>query len=161
MDLLFCLAFQMCWNTYFIVLLNINQNWPKQWAKNDTFSHFAKHRLIEKKPFCCNPPFDQKCVFFNLVFLKPKTLMLNKKHNLKSEKCKDKKKGFQRKSKTGNQKKRNYFRKKLQFNSLMLFFSWNKSKKERKGKKERKTRNKKKAKIKDKKEERKIEKNKR
>ena len=29
--------------------------------------------------------------------------MLNKKHNLKSRKSKDKKKGFERKSKTGNQ----------------------------------------------------------
>ena len=46
--------------------------------KNDNFSHFAKHRFIKKNPLCCNPPFDQKLVFFNLGFLKPKTMMLNK-----------------------------------------------------------------------------------
>ena len=35
--------------------------------------------------------------------------MLNKKHNLKSGKSKDKKKGLERKNKTGNQKKENIF----------------------------------------------------
>ena len=47
--------------------------------------------------------------------------MLNKRHNLKSGKNKDKKKGFQRENKTGNQKKRKDFKKKLQFNILMLY----------------------------------------
>ena len=61
--------------------LNINQNLAKKRAKkNDNFSHFSKHRLL-KNPFCCNSPFDQKLVFLNLCFLKPKTLMLNRKHN--------------------------------------------------------------------------------
>ena len=35
-------------------------------------------------------------------------MMLNKKHNSKSGKNKDKKKRFQRENKTGNQKKRTY-----------------------------------------------------
>ena len=75
------------------MLLNINQNWPKKWApKNDNFSHVEKRRF--KKKFCCNPPFDQKLVFFNFAFFNHKTLMLNKKHNLKSGKSKDKKKGL-------------------------------------------------------------------
>ena len=65
-------------------------------AKNDNFSHFSKHRLL-KKTFCCNSPFDQKLVFLNLCFfLKPKTLMLNRKHNWIPGKSKDKKKGFER-----------------------------------------------------------------
>ena len=65
--------------------LNINQNLAKTRAKkNDNFSHFPKHRLI-KKPFCCNSPFDQKLVFFNFVFLKPKTLMLNKKLKIRKK----------------------------------------------------------------------------
>ena len=44
-------------------------------------------------------------MFFKLFVLKPKTFMLNKKHNLKSGKNKDKEKGFERKNKTGNHKK--------------------------------------------------------
>ena len=41
-----------------------------------------------------------------MAFLKPKALMLNEKHNFKSGKGKDKRKGFIRKNKTGNQQKR-------------------------------------------------------
>ena len=74
------------------------------WAKNDNFSHFAKHRLI-KKTLLLQPPFSPKIDFFKLFVLKPKTFMLNKKHNLKSGKNKDKEKGFERKNKTGNHKK--------------------------------------------------------
>ena len=49
--------------------------------------------------------------------------MLNRKHNLKSGKNKDKKKELERK-KGKKLKKRNDFRKKnLQFNILMLFLS--------------------------------------
>ena len=61
--------------------------------KNDNFSHFAKHRFI-KKPLCCNSPFDQKLVFLNFGFLKPKTMMLNNKHNSKSGNKKDQKRDF-------------------------------------------------------------------
>ena len=54
--------------------------------KNDNFWHFAKHRFIKKKTrFVATPLFLKKCVF-QLVFLKPKTMMLNKKHNPKSGK---------------------------------------------------------------------------
>ena len=79
--------------------------------------------------------------------------MLNRKHNLKSGKSKDKKKGFETEKQDRKPKERkNISGKKLQLNILMFFFSWNKSNEERKGKKETKTRNKKKAKKKDKKE---------
>ena len=94
------------------------------------------------------PPFWPKIGVFELGFLKPKTMMLNNKHNSKSGKKKDKKKRFQRENKTGNQQKENTFieNKKLQFYIFMLFYTWNKSKEERTIKKETKTRNKKKAK---------------
>ena len=50
---------------------------PKRAPQNDNFSHFAKHGL-KKKNFCCNPPLDQKVVFFKMFVLKPKTFILNK-----------------------------------------------------------------------------------
>ena len=58
-------------------------------------------------------------------FLKPKTMILNNKHNSKSGKKKDKRKRFQRENKTGNQKKRTHSlkTKKLQFYIFMLFYS--------------------------------------
>ena len=51
--------------------------------------------------------------------------MLNKKHNLKSGKNKEKKKGLERKSKTGNQKNERIFQENqtLQLKMFMLFFS--------------------------------------
>ena len=49
--------------------------------------------------------------------------MLNRKHNLKSGKSKDKKKGFETEKQDRKQKKRKHFRKKLQLNILMFFFS--------------------------------------
>ena len=50
--------------------------------------------------------------------------MLNRKHNLKSGKSKEKKKELERKKTENPKKKRNDFRKKnLQFNILMLFLS--------------------------------------
>ena len=83
---------------------NCQKNCPK---KNDNFSHFAKHRFIKKPRYVATPLF-LKNVFFNLGFLKPKTMMLNKKHNSKSGKKKDKEKRFQRENKTGNPKKRTF-----------------------------------------------------
>ena len=47
-------------------------------------------------------------MFFKLFVWKSKTLMLNKKHNLKSGNSKDKKKELETKKRTGNQKKRKY-----------------------------------------------------
>ena len=64
------------------------------------------------------PPFlTKKLVFLKLGFLKPKTMILNNKHNSKSGKKKDKRKRFQRENKTRNQKKRTHSlkTKKLQF----------------------------------------------
>ena len=118
--------------------------------ENDKFSHFAKHRLMKKqKTFCCIPPFTKMFFLFNFVFFETKTLMLNQRHNLKSGKSKNEKGIGKKKQDWKTQKRENISEKnKLQFNGLMLFLSWNKSKEERKGKKERKTRNKMKAKKK-------------
>ena len=49
--------------------------------------------------------------------------MLNKKHNLKSGKNKDKKKGLERKTRQETKKGENISEKKLQFNGLMLLLS--------------------------------------
>ena len=45
------------------------------------------------------------CVF-KFVCLRPKTFMVNKKHNLKSGKNKDNRKGFERENKTENPRER-------------------------------------------------------
>ena len=76
----------------------------KNGPKNDNSSHFAKHKLF-KKPLCYNPPLDQKLVLFELAFLKRKTLMLNKKPNLKAGKNKDKKRGSERRKKRAKPEK--------------------------------------------------------
>ena len=66
---------------------NINQELPKKWPKkNDNFWHFPKHRFIKKTRFVATPPFDQKMFLSKFFVLKPKTLMLNRKHNLESGK---------------------------------------------------------------------------
>ena len=68
--------------------------------------------------------FLEKNVFFNLGFLKPKTMMLNKKHNSKSGKNKDKKRDFKEKTRQETQKRENIDEKeKLQFKIFMLFYS--------------------------------------
>ena len=43
------LLLKMCWNTYFIVFLNINQNLPKKGPQKGWLSHFAKHTFIKKR----------------------------------------------------------------------------------------------------------------
>ena len=78
--------------------------------KNDNFSHFAKHRFIKNR--FVEPFFDPKLVLFNFDFLKPKTLMLNKKHNLKSGKAKIRKRDPKEKARQETKKERNYLRKK-------------------------------------------------
>ena len=141
----------MCWNTYFYnVFWSSTKIYPQNGQKKRQLLTFCKTQVDIKKPFCCNPPFHQKYVFFQVVCFETKTFMLNKKHNLKWGQNKDKEKGFERKNKTGNHKKREKIdeTKKLQFNIFMLFFSWSKSKEERKMKKVTKTRNKKKSKRK-------------
>ena len=86
--------------------------------------------------FCCNTPFHQKIVFFKLFVLKPKTtFMLNKKHNLKSgKKNKDKEKGFERKNKTGNHKKREKIDEKINCNLKFSCCSFQKTKAKKKEK---------------------------
>ena len=141
----------------FIVFFENNQKFAKKKPKNDNFSHFAKHRFIKKKTLCCNPPLDQKLVFFNVGFSKPKTMMLNKKHNSKSGQNKDNKRDFKEKTRQETKKREHIDeQKKLQFNIFMLFYWWNKSKEERTMKKETKQETKRKPKNKDKKEERKT-----
>ena len=134
----------------FIVFFEHQPKLAKEMGKkNDDFSHFAKHRLIKKNGLL-QLPFWPKIGVFQFWFFQPKTLMLNKKHNLKSGKAKIRKRDWKEKQDRKPPKKK-IDEKKLQFNVLMLFLSWNKSKEERKGKKQRKTRNKKKAQKKDKK----------
>ena len=115
--------------------LNINQNWAKKGAKkNDNFSHFAKHRLIKKKRFVATPLFTEKLCFFKLFVLKPKTFMLNKKHNLKSGNNKDKEKGVERKNKTENHKKREKIDEKINCNLKISCCSFQKTKAKKKEK---------------------------
>ena len=74
------------------------KNGPK---KNDNFSHFAKHRFI-KKPVLLQPPFWPKIGVFQLGFLKPKTMMLNKNITQNQQKNKDKKRDFKEKRRQEN-----------------------------------------------------------
>ena len=85
------------------------------------------------------PPFWPKIGVFELGFLKPKTMMLNNKHNSKSGRKKDKKKRFQRENKTGNQKKITHSlkTKKLQFYTFMLFYLFMTQKQRRKNNEKR------------------------
>ena len=107
--------------------------WPKKGAQKRITFFFLQKRGSQKKNVMLQPP------FFSTIFLKAKTLMLNKKHKSKSGKNKDKEKGFKWESKTGNQKKEEgLMNKTLKFNSFMLLFSWSKSKEERQRKKETK-----------------------
>ena len=80
------------------------------------------------------PPFHQTIVFLKFFVLKPKTFMLNKKHNLKSGKNRDKEKGFERKSKTGNHKKEKRLMKKINCHSKFSCCSFQKTKAKKKEK---------------------------
>ena len=129
------LLLKMCWNTYFIGFLKNNQNLPKNGQKNDNFFTFCN----KKTPFCCNPPFDQKLVFFNLGLLKPKTLMMNKKHNLKSGKTKIRKRDRKKKKDRKPKKKRKYWSKKsCNWMFWCCSFHETKAKKKEKEKREKK-----------------------
>ena len=129
----------MCWNTYFYSVFEHHPKIAKKMAKkNDNFSHFAKQRLI-KKTVLLQPPFWPKnsvFCFFKLSVLKPKTLMLNKKHNLKWGNSKDKKKELERKKDRKPKKEKLLMKKKLaiEFFDVVPFM---KEKQRRKKKKER------------------------
>ena len=106
----------MCWNTYFYsVFWTSTKKCPKNGQKkNDNFWHFPKHRLIKKKTVLLQPPFwPNISVFFKLSVLKPKTLMLNKKHNLKWGNSKDKKKELETKKGRKLKKEKRFQKKKL------------------------------------------------
>ena len=60
-------------------------------------------------------------MLFNLFFLKLKTLRLNRKHNLKSGKSKDKKKGFETEKQDRKQKKEKTFQKKIAIEYFDVF----------------------------------------
>ena len=65
--------------------------------------------------------------------------MLNEKHKSKSEEKQRREKGiWKRKQDRKPEKEKGMMKKTLKFNSFMLFFSWNKSKEERKIKKKTK-----------------------
>ena len=89
---------------FYNVFLNINQNWAKTWAKKTIPFHILQNIGSWKNRFVATPLLTKNGVF-QLCFLKPKTLMLNKKHNLKSGKNKDKNKGLERKTRQETPKK--------------------------------------------------------
>ena len=120
--------------------------------KNDNCSHLAKHKLI-KETFCCNPLLT-KNVCFSLSFLKAKTLMLDKKHKLRSgNKEQGWEKGIWKIKQDRKPKKRTDWWKKP-CNRICWCCSFHETKATRKQKKT-KRRNQKKAKKKDEKEGRK------
>ena len=90
--------------------------------------------------------------------MKLKTLMLNKKHNLKSGKSKDKKKAFETEKQDRKPKKRENIsgKKEIAIENVHVVLFMKQKQRRKKNEKETKTRNKKKAKKKDKKEERKT-----
>ena len=90
----------MCWNTYFYSAFWISTKiCPKNGPKKITF-HILQNRFL--------PHFWPKIGVFQLGFFETQNSHVEQKHRLKSGKGKDKKKGFERKNKTGNQKKRKY-----------------------------------------------------
>ena len=114
----------MCWNTYFIVFSNINQNLPKM-AKNTT-SHILQN-TGSKKTFCWTPHLTKNgcsstCFFVaKNIDVEKAELKIRKKTNIKRD-------SFEWKQQDRKQKQ---IDEKLQFNVLMMFFSWKKSKEER------------------------------
>ena len=126
--------FVFCWLKcdvipIFIVLFQHQPNLPTQGHPQNELSHFAaKHRFI-KTCFVATPLLTNNLCFLTcLLETKKCSCWLNKKHNIESGKNKDKKKGFERESKTGNQKKEKGL---METNFLIHYFdvvlSWNKS----------------------------------
>ena len=67
---------------------------------------FCKTQVHKKNRFVATPLLTKKCCF-STWFFETKTIDIEQKHNLKSGTSKDKKKGRERKNKTGNQKGEN------------------------------------------------------
>ena len=160
----FFLLLKMCWNTYFYsVFWTSTKNCQKNGQKKTiTFDILQNTGWYKKNRFVATPLLT-KNVFFKFFVLKPKTFMLNRKHNLKSGKSKDKKKELETK-KGRKLKKEKWFQKKKTCNLIFWCCSFHErkaKKKEKERKKETKTRNQKKAKNKDQKEERKKRRKKR
>ena len=72
-------------------------------AKKTITFHILQNTGDIKKTLCCNPPLDPKLVFLTCFF--ERDIDVEQKQNVKSGKIKDKEKEFERKKKTGNQKR--------------------------------------------------------
>ena len=93
---------------FYSVFCEHQPKFGKNGQKKDNFSHFPKHRFIKKTHFVATPLLTKNWCFSTLFF-ETKNIDVEQKHNLKSGESKDKKKGLERKSKTGNQKKEKIF----------------------------------------------------
>ena len=142
----------MCWNTFVFGVFEHQPKFAKKWPKRMITFTFCKTQ-VHKKSFLLQPPFWPKIGVFQLVFWKRKNIDVEQNYKLKSGKTKIRKRDLKEKARQETKKEKLLMKKTLQFNILMLFLSWNKSKEERNGKKETKTRNQKKARKKDTKEE--------
>ena len=94
----------------------MNQHLAIKGAKKTITFHICETQVHKKTVLL---QFIFLCFFcaFQFVLFETKTLMLNKKHNLKSGKSKDKKKGiWNRKARQETKRKRKYFRKKRNCN---------------------------------------------
>ena len=99
----------MCWNTYFIVLLNTNQTLPKKWPKKTMILHILQN-TSSKTNVLLQPPLLTKIGVFQHV-LKAETLMLNKKHNLKSGNAKTRKRDLKEKTRQETKKEKGLMKK--------------------------------------------------
>ena len=103
--------------------------------KETIISHILQTQ-VPKNPFCCNPLFQK---LFFLSFLKAKTFMLNKKTQIKIGRKQRQEEGiWRRKQDRKPNKEKGLMKKTFKFNNFMLFFSWNKTKEERKKNKKNK-----------------------
>ena len=101
----------------FCSVFNINQNIAKsnqRNKKNDNFSHFAKKRRVHKNPrYVATPLFQKLVLFFTYLFLKAKTLMLNKKAQIESGKTKTRKRDLKEKTRPETKQRERIDEKKL------------------------------------------------
>ena len=95
---------------------------------------FLQNKGSWKKPFCCNPPFYQKLVFFNLVFFETKNKDVEQKHNFKSAKKQREEKGISKRKEDRKPKKRKYWWRKTLYINLSDAVSFPETKAEKKEK---------------------------
>ena len=117
------LLLKMCWNTYFIVFFQHQPKFGQKRGKQKTITFHILQNTSYKKNVLLQLPFWPKIgVFFSTcVFLKPKTLMLNKKHNWIPRKAKIRKRDLKKKTRHESKKTHTGLMKKtLQLNLLMF-----------------------------------------